>query len=381
MKILHCCLSCFYIDDYNYQENILPRIHKQNGNDVLIIASTETYIDNQRLGYVKPKAYLTNDNIVIHRIPYKKYFPRFLMKKIRDYRGTLKIIEAFKPDIIMFHGVPAFELLKIAKYKKEHRNVKLYVDSHEDKNNSGTNFFSKYFFHKLFYRWIVSKSIKFIDKILYLSAESKDFLIDFYKIPERILEFYPLGGIVIDRATKSAQREEIRSLLGISPDDILFCHSGKMDEKKKTIEIIKNFVKTSNNKFKLIIIGTFTSDVSSNVMPLIQSDKRVQFLGWKKSEELLKYIAGSDLYLQPGGQSATMQNALCVGTPVLFENVKSHQFYMRGNAFAINHSDEMANIFEEINRNPSILKKMSEKSFAFAEEFLDYEKLAHRLLL
>ena len=37
MKIIHCCLAAFYIDNFSYQENILPKIHKLQGNDVFII--------------------------------------------------------------------------------------------------------------------------------------------------------------------------------------------------------------------------------------------------------------------------------------------------------------------------------------------------------
>ena len=66
MKILHCCLAAFYIDDYGYQENILPKIHKKQGHQVEILASTETYLNNSELGYIKPKSYRTKDNIPKH---------------------------------------------------------------------------------------------------------------------------------------------------------------------------------------------------------------------------------------------------------------------------------------------------------------------------
>ena len=36
MKILHLMLACFYIDNYSYQENYLPKYHKKQGNDVEI---------------------------------------------------------------------------------------------------------------------------------------------------------------------------------------------------------------------------------------------------------------------------------------------------------------------------------------------------------
>ena len=55
MKIMHPCLAAFYIDDYGYQENILPKAHKKSGHDVEIVASTEVYSDEKTLTYCSPK--------------------------------------------------------------------------------------------------------------------------------------------------------------------------------------------------------------------------------------------------------------------------------------------------------------------------------------
>ena len=73
MKILHCCLSCFYIDNYNYQENLLPRQNKIDGHDVSIIASTEVYINNTKLGYCEPKKYVNEDGIPVDAFLIEKY--------------------------------------------------------------------------------------------------------------------------------------------------------------------------------------------------------------------------------------------------------------------------------------------------------------------
>ena len=43
MKIVHLCLSNFYIDNFGYQENILPKYNKDDGHEVTIIASRFTY--------------------------------------------------------------------------------------------------------------------------------------------------------------------------------------------------------------------------------------------------------------------------------------------------------------------------------------------------
>ena len=72
MRILHLMLACFYIDNYNYQENILPRINKQDGHDVKIIASVEMFIDNESIGCVEPGRYVNEDGIEVVRLPYKK---------------------------------------------------------------------------------------------------------------------------------------------------------------------------------------------------------------------------------------------------------------------------------------------------------------------
>ncbi|MDK2946243.1 MAG: 1,2-diacylglycerol 3-alpha-glucosyltransferase [Geotoga sp.] len=379
MKILHCNLSNFYIDGFNYQENILPKIHFKNGHDVKIVASTETYIDG-KLDYVKPSKYFTDEGIEVIRLPYRKYLPHFLMKKIRHYKGLKEILHDFRPDVIMFHGAQAFELFTVCKYKKNNPHVKLYVDNHSYDDNSGKNFFSKYILHRIFYKNILKMNLKYIDKILCVTLEAKDFLLKNYKIPEDKLEFYPLGGIVIDEKTKYQYRKEIRKELNLSDEHIVMCHSGKLNKKKRTYELIKNFSRVKDERFRLIIIGIFHEDVKEKVYPLIEKDSRIIYLGWKKSEDLIKYIAASDLYVQPGTQSVTMQNALCAGTPVLFYNYKSHRIFMKGNAFMINDYDDMEKIFRIISKNPDILKDMSKKAYKIAKEMLDYEKLARRIL-
>ncbi|MEZ7172918.1 glycosyltransferase family 4 protein [Sporosarcina sp. OR05] len=379
MRILHCCLSCFYIDEYNYQENVLPKIHHQNGHEVKIIASTEVINNNKSLSYVLPSSYKTPEGINITRVPYRRYLPHVIMKKIRHYKYVKKLIEDFKPDVILFHGVPAFELFTVSRYKKNNPNIRLYVDSHEDENNSARNLVSKYILHSFFYKFIVQKNIQSIDSVLYITPESKDFLKKYYNIPEDKLEFFPLGGVIIEEKQKKEMRLKVRNELNLKNEDILLCHSGKMNKNKKTKELVENFIKIKNENLKLIIIGTFTQDVEKVVMPLIQSDSRINYLGWKSAEELMEYLAASDLYVQPGSQSATMQNALCVGTPVLFKNVKSHEIYMKGNAFSIDNYNEMEIIFNNISNDNDLLKTMSKKAYCLARDILDYNKLAKKI--
>ena len=69
MRILHLCLSCFYIDDAGYQENHLVRQHVADGHEVLVIASTEIFDGKGGLGYAEPGSYIGSDGAKVIRIP------------------------------------------------------------------------------------------------------------------------------------------------------------------------------------------------------------------------------------------------------------------------------------------------------------------------
>ena len=123
MKILHLAISCFYVEGYNYQENILPRINKEHGHDVLIIASRETFINNSKHGYAKSGTFTNEDGIQVVRLKYKYWLPKFINRKLRIYSGLYKKLNEFKPDIIMFHGMAAIDLLTVRKYIIKNPNV------------------------------------------------------------------------------------------------------------------------------------------------------------------------------------------------------------------------------------------------------------------
>lgn len=379
MKILHMMLSCFYIDNYNYQENLLPRMNKIDGNDVLIVASTETFVENMRLGYLNPGEYYNNDGIRVVRVPYN-WFPLNPIKhKIRSYKNIDKILEEFKPDIILFHGACAWELINVSRYKSKNSNVKLYIDSHEDFNNSATNIFSKYVLHKIFYKKIIQKTLPFVDKFFCVGYEAFEFLNKMYEVPFNVMEFYPLGGIVLEDIIRMRKREMVRSSLNLDPSDLLLVHSGKMDKQKKTAEIVEAFLEADLDNLFLIIIGSMTNDVSEELIPLIDKTAKIHYLGWKNAEELLDYLCASDLYVQPGGQSATMQNALCCGSAAALYPHESHKYLLGDSVFYIESIEDMKNLFEQIALDPEILEKKRSQSFELAKEKLDYKKLAARL--
>lgn len=380
MVILHIGLVSSFTEGMSYQDNMLTAINAADGHDVTFISDCNRFVDG-KLTETEEEDIITEDGIRLIRLKYDLIINKFISSKFRKIKKLYSIIESIRPDVILFHGAAAFEIINVAKYAKRNPSVKLYVDNHADINNSGTSWLSLNILHKLFYRLCNKIALKNIDKIFYLSEESKEFLLNIYRIPKDKLEFYPIGGIIFSDQERLKKRKEKRLELKLSNEDILLVHSGKMDKFKRTEDIIKAFSKINSKNLKLVIIGSFTDDVKEIVEPLINENENIFYLGWKDSKELSKYLCASDLYIQPGGQSATMQNAICCGSPIAIFPHKSYKFFLNGNGYFIETIDDMIKVFNDIILYPEKIKIMSDNSIKFAHEILDYKKLASRLYM
>lgn len=361
-----------------YQDNQLANQNAEDGHTVTVISDCFKFEKSQLIKVPEEDKILKN-GVRLIRVEYDSIIHPQISSRIRKVNKLYEIIENIKPDVILFHGVAGYEMLTVAKYKKRNPNIKLYIDSHEDLHNSGTFWLSMTFQYKIFNRYIVNKIKNEVDKFLYISYESKDFLKKMYKLEDDKLEFYPLGGNVIDESIKKKFSQEIRNKHGYSRNDILILHSGKLTPHKKTKELIIAFKKVINPCLKLIIVGAIPEGNYHTLNKLIQSDKRINFIGWKSSSELIKYLCAADLYFQPGTQSATMQNAICCGTPVALAPYTSHKPYIKDNGYYVETIKDYTSVLEEVSKKPETLRYMSEKSYEIAREILDYRLLAERL--
>lgn len=379
MRIAHLCLSCFYIDDYRYQENELVREHVASGHDVLVIASTETYTDNMTLGYIQPSQYFGSDGAMVKRLAYSGVGPFFVKKKLRIHTEVYSLLENFSPDIIMFHGLCGWELITAARYKRLHPKVRFYVDSHEDANNSGIGLLSGAL-HRFFYRPVIRRALPWIDKVLCISLETMEFCRKTYSLPDAVMEFFPLGGFIADDETYIRFRTSTRDELGLHDRQIVFLQSGKFDAKKKLLESLKAFSETDSSDFVFLIVGRFHESIAKEIEALSLKDSRVRYLGWKTADELYRILCAADVYVQPGSQSATMQMSLCARCAVMVANVPSHQPFVRGNGWKLSTLTDQVAAFKQIENKPDILHEMSKCSFEIASELLDYRRMAKRLL-
>lgn len=346
MKIMHLMLACFYIDNYSYQENLLPKYHKKLGYDVEIIASLFTFDENGE-GKWFPKAmkYINEDNIPVTRLEFKK---GKLAKYLRRYVGLMDELERFSPDILFIHGLQFFDITLVVKYLKNHPNVKVFVDNHADFYNSAKNWFSRWILHKSIWRWCAKLINPYTKKFFGVLPARVDFLVNVYKIPTEKVELLIMGAD--DEAVKSAatieSKEFIRKKHKISSDDFLIVYGGKTDNNKKQVLLLMDAINAINNpKVKLIIFGSVIPEMKMEINKRC-SDK-VQYIGWILAEDSYKYFAAADLACFPGKHSVFWEQAAGQGIPLLIK-------YWEG----ITHLDFRGNV--EYLRQDSI-KEIKEK--------------------
>lgn len=379
MRVMHICLSCFFIDEQAYQENELVKAHYKSGHDVMVLASTHVQGADGHYTFAKPGQYRTQEEVPVVRIPYHRMLPNEVGIRLRIHEGVYNHIEAFAPDIILFHGLSSWELLTVARYARNNPDVLFYADNHADFLTAGSNFLSRWLLHYLYYRKILLRALPNIKKVLCISEMTMDYAHRFYGIPSDKLEFFPLGGWPVADDDYARIRGKVRASLNIGEEEIVFLQSGKQYARKYLPEALRQFSKIRNTRFRFFIVGVLMDDIKSETESLIASDSRVEFLGWKSSDALRDLLCAADVYVQPGRQSATMQMSLFCSCAVILEDLQSNRNYVDGNGWLIESPNELGAIFEDISKGEADLFGMCKLSSNYANQNLDYEILSNRL--
>ncbi|MER1969078.1 glycosyltransferase family 4 protein [Castellaniella sp. GW247-6E4] len=378
-KILHICVSAHFTEGLLYQDNMLAICHRLDGHEVIVISDCQKYEDGC-LVETPEEDIVLSDGVRLIRISFANVINRKITNKIRYSEKLKKIIINERPDIILHHGISGFSLLSLRAYKKFNSNCKIYLDTHKDFNNSPGGFLSTHILHGFFNKILLKSIAPFVEKILCVSLECQEFTKEVYGVRDDKTELYPLGGLIVSHHDKLHYREVIRERHGIGPDELVVCHSGKLSKDKRTLELITALGRLKGKRIKLIILGSISDDYKDEIMKPISEDKRIIYLEWVSGGDLIKYLSAADLYLQPGTQSATMQAALCSGTPVAIYPYKSHIRYLEfKSGFFVENIEDIMKVLSFSYDNRNILEEMSRNAYACAEALLDYRRLARRV--
>lgn len=384
MKIVHLCLSCFYIDDYSYQENMLPKYHVLQGHDVTVIASLVSFnSDGQLCQLPEESVKEAKDGYKVVRVDYKKPFYK-LNRFIRRYNNVYKLLENEKPDIIFLHDFSFADVTKVIKYVKKNKDVKVFSDCHTDYINSAQTWFSKNIFHHLIWRYYGSVLSKYTERFFGVTPLRCDFLRDAYKIEPKKIELLVMG--VDDELLKTKDRIQIwkdySEKLNIASDDFIIVTGGKIDIKKNIHLVLEAVTKLKNKKIKLIVFGTISSEIKELFDKLLLNEYII-FVGWQNADTILDYFILADLIIFPGTHSVLWEQAVGVGTPSLFKYWEGMEHVnVGGNCeFLYNDSaDEIASVVKKIVEEEGRYEMMKKIAMTEGLRHFSYSEIAKRAI-
>ena len=318
MKVVHLCLASFFPDGYSYQENMLPKFHKELGYDVEVIASLVTFDKDGKSTFL-PKAskYINEYGISVTRLEYKN--PRKAFEILRRYEGFEAVLERAKPDILFVHGCQFLDIDVVAKYAKKHCDVKIFVDNHADFSNSATNWLSKNVLHKMVWKSCAQKIGPYATKFYGVLPVRVDFLKNMYGLPAGKCELLVMGADddLVEKAAVPEVKERIREKYGLAEDDFIVMTGGKIDGfKTQTLLLMEAVKNIKDPKVKLIVFGSVTPDLKEKVNALTDGTK-VQYIGWVQAKDSYEYFAAADLVVFPGRHSVFWEQVAAQGVPML----------------------------------------------------------------
>lgn len=378
MKILHLCLANFYIDNYSYQENMLTKYHKLIGYEVEIIASLVTFDSSgKRCELESSSTYYNEHGIKVTRLEYSKIvFSRVL----RSYKNTYEEIRKAKPDIIFIHGCQFIDIKYVVKYAKNNPNIKIYVDNHADFNNSGKNFFSKNFLHKILWRYCARIIEPYTKKFYGVLPARVDFLIDVYKIPKTKVELLVMGADdeYVALSLKDDSADKLRKRLDINDVDFVIVTGGKIDyNKAQILNLMEAVNKIDIPNIRLIIFGSVIPSLMEK-FKLLLSDK-IKYVGWINSSDVYKYFNLANLVVFPGLHSVLWEQAVGFGKPCVFKYIEGFTHVDIGGNCKFLHGDSTNEIIDTIKSiivNKNMYKQLLHNAKNKGMHEFSYKKIA-----
>jgi len=388
MKIVHLCLSSFYIDNYSYQENALPKYHTIQGNDVTVLASMETFNKEGKQDYLQEESSkICKDNYKVVRIDYKKPFYK-VNKFLRIYKNLKEHLERESPDLLFIHDYSFMDIGVVINYLKKNRNVKVYVDCHTDYINSAKTWLSKNVFHHIIWRYYGKVLSPFVTKFYGVTPLRCDFLRDAYKINPSKIELLQMG--IDDEVFSKKMQENKGSKLRIKyklKNDFVIVTGGKIDLLKNIHLVMKAFNKISKEilSIKLLVFGTVNPEMNDLFDELVkEANGSIIFVNWISAEDILDYFILADLIIFPGTHSVLWEQAVGAGKPCLFKywNGMTHVDIGGNCKFLYEDSaDEIYQILKDIlSDDKNEYNKMLKNAKNNSREQFSYNNIAKRAI-
>lgn len=381
MKIIHICLANFYIEGMGYQENILPKIHSQMGNDVLVITSDYSFDKYGKKIKKTEKEYTNKHNVRV--VVLERDISHGIFSKFGLFQNLYNTLEKEMPDIIFVHGGQFLSLKDIIRYAQKH-TVRLYLDQHADYYNTPINNVKSFIVHKTIYKYWIKRFSKLSQKIYGVTPWRCTYLQEVYRVNPQKIKLLVMGGDDenIHFEQMPQLRNDIRQQINISKKDFVVVTGGKID-KTKNIHLLMQAVSEINNEnIKLIVFGQ-PNDEMQKIIDTYAENPNIRYLGWIHSEKIYDYFLASDLAVFPGTHSVLWEQACACGIPCVFKNWEGmHHVDVGGNCVFLHKDsiDEIKNVILDLYNDKDKYNEMKKVAVEKGIKTFSYRDIARRAI-
>lgn len=389
MKIVHLCVNGPFTEGWGYQENLLSKYHALAGHEVTVIAGQEKHQPSGEIVQAPVGETMLEDGVRLIRVAASQSGLR-VWRKLFSRHDVLALLRRLQPDLVMIHGmVGDVSALQVKRYVcKESPNTRVVNDIHQDIYNT---FFPKNPLKKsiasALHRFMNGRMYPLYQRIYYVAPSSRDMAEEYYAAPEEKLSFLPLGcdTAAIEAIDRVAARKAVREELGFEPDDILLIHGGKLNDEKRTAELIQAMktLHQKNSHVKLIVFGAAVPSYQRTIAEALPGTEGfVCLLGHQQRSAYYRLLMASDIAVFPGSQSALWQQAASCGLALVIRLLAGGEYLdVGGNArFLMEGSArEIGATLDELIESGAY-KNMKTTSEEKAMPFFSYRMIAQRVI-
>ena len=380
MRICHLCLNGPYNEGWNYQENILPKYHALQGNDVYQIVTPYIW-EGTQLKESTDKEYINEHGVHIYRCYAKKGL--IGGTRFNRYPEVYSLLEKINPEILFIHDVQCLDMRTVAKYLKKHPHCIVYADNHSDFSNSARNLVSKNIIHKIIWKRMANIIEPYVRKFYGVLPARVDFLIDVYGLPKDKVELLVMGADdeIVNDVVKLGNIIKTRREFNISEKDFLIVTGGKINSSRpETIELMKAVSEINIPNIKLLVFGTVSNELKAEFDKCC-SLKNIVYVGWQESRKTYYLMAAADLIVFPGLHSVMWEQSVAVGVPGLFRKISGFEHIdVGGNVqFLKEPSKEcLKTTIEQLIQDKQGLKEMKKVALEKGMKMFSYNEISKR---
>lgn len=382
MKIVNICMSAPFTEGYTYQDSMLSDYQQRLGHKVTVITGIKTRNDAGKIISTSPCETELSNGVHLIRLQ-AKGIGKFANNILGVYSEIEELLERLSPDFIMVHGLGTHVPAYAVSYKKKHSTVHLVADSHQDYGITNTRNIVLQILGKYFkIRW--KSWIKSYDKIYAVTSWRMNFAHEQYGIPFDKLDVLMLGigDECINSCYDNQNRRRVREKYGIPEEAFLFVSGGKLDEKKKILQMMRAFEGIELQNAWYLIFGSVSDEIKGDFEQILRNDNRIIYTGYIPSSETNNYLAASDFGLFAGNHSVLWEQAVGCGLPCLFKKYSDFDHVNAdGNCVQLTDSStqKIREIMEKVLQEPDYYFCMKQASKEAAKSF-SYTEIAKKSL-